>query len=127
MKAAGHWFYFFLWAFLIFLGSSIPAVSVSGNGLVDFLSHKTVHLFEYSVFYLLLYRALVGGKAVMDWGLVSWAILLTVLYAVSDEWHQSFTPGREARLEDVFVDFLGGGMGIVLWKFLQGARKEPST
>ena len=34
--------------------------------------------------------------------LVAW--LLTALYAVSDEWHQSFVPGRHADWRDVAVD-----------------------
>lgn len=32
------------------------------------------------------------------------ALLLAVLYAASDEWHQSFVPGRSACVEDVMLD-----------------------
>lgn len=36
------------------------------------------------------------------------------LFAISDEFHQSFVPGREAKITDVGIDFLGGLAGIVL-------------
>lgn len=32
------------------------------------------------------------------------ALVISVLYAVSDEWHQSFVPGRSACIEDVLLD-----------------------
>lgn len=35
------------------------------------------------------------------------AVLGGVLYGLTDEWHQSFVPGREATLVDVFFDGLG--------------------
>lgn len=38
---------------------------------------------------------------------------LTVCYAVSDEIHQIFVPGRAGRLSDVFIDSVGGVVGIL--------------
>jgi VanZ family protein len=35
------------------------------------------------------------------------ALLLTVLYGLSDEYHQSFTPGRQADPGDLLADALG--------------------
>ncbi|MCP4425990.1 MAG: VanZ family protein, partial [Chloroflexi bacterium] len=37
-----------------------------------------------------------------------YAFIITVLYAVSDEFHQTFVPGRGGRLPDVLIDALGG-------------------
>lgn len=39
-------------------------------------------------------------------------ILLTGLYAITDEIHQYFVPGRAARVEDVFIDLSGVAFGI---------------
>ncbi len=36
-------------------------------------------------------------------------------YAVYDEWHQSFVPGRYASVTDVLLDMVG--VGIALWLF----------
>jgi len=42
----------------------------------------------------------------------SMALLLSVLYAVSDEWHQSYVPGRSATIQDVLVDTAGACLGL---------------
>jgi VanZ family protein len=34
-------------------------------------------------------------------------VALGIIYGFSDEWHQSFVPGREASLRDIFFDGLG--------------------
>ncbi|MBX9669503.1 MAG: VanZ family protein [Candidatus Obscuribacterales bacterium] len=42
------------------------------------------------------------------------AFILTVLYAASDEWHQSFVPGRSSNWSDVGVDAFGIALGTVI-------------
>jgi len=99
-----------IWAVLIFLGSMTPGVSVSNVGLVDFLAHKSVHVFEYAVFYVLLYRAT---------GSFWRSIFILGLYAVSDEYHQTFTTGRSPKITDVIIDLASGELGaLCLWKLL---------
>lgn len=122
-----YWLPFFLWALLIFIASSIPAVKVSGNGLLDFIYHKTAHIVEYSIFYLLFYRASVSGEAVFSRNKILLAFLVTTIYGVSDEIHQAFTPGREPRVRDVFFDFLGGALGLAVWRFDVTTRRRRST
>jgi len=46
------------------------------------------------------------------------ALLVTALYAGSDEIHQLFVPSREGRFEDVLIDATGAALGLfVLWLF----------
>ena len=40
--------------------------------------------------------------------------ILGILYAISDEIHQSFTPGRGPKITDVFIDSLGVFFGITV-------------
>ena len=42
--------------------------------------------------------------------------IIGILYAISDEIHQSFTPGRGPKITDVFIDSLGVffGMAVIL-------------
>lgn len=40
--------------------------------------------------------------------------MLGILYAISDEIHQSFTPGRGPKITDVFIDSLGVFFGIIV-------------
>lgn len=108
-----------IWAFLIFLGSSLPAARVSENSLIDFLAHKVVHLFEYGLLYLLYYRSLVSDFWEMNASKVYKALLFIFLYAAFDEYHQYFIPGRNGRVQDVFVDGLGAVFALSLWWFLR--------
>ena len=43
------------------------------------------------------------------------------LYAISDEVHQLFVPGRGAQVKDVFIDIAGAAVGIFLslWRFIR--------
>lgn len=64
---------------------------------------KMAHMAEYAVL-AILYRRAMGGT--------TQALLLTFLYAATDEWHQSFVPGRSASPIDVLVDTAGGFLGL---------------
>jgi VanZ family protein len=57
------------------------------------------------------------GRMVLSWVLVA-------LYAVSDEYHQSFTPGRHPSSADVFVDILAASMVVGLIGWVIGRRKS---
>lgn len=46
------------------------------------------------------------------------ALLLSILYAASDEIHQLFVPGRDGNVKDVLIDTAGAGAGILVWRFL---------
>ena len=126
MKIFRYWLPALTWMALIFFGSSIPSARVSPNGTLDFLAHKVAHLFEYAALYLLIYRGLIGGKSVFDKREIVVALFLVTLYGASDEFHQSFIPGRESRLRDVFIDFLGGLLGGGIWKYCPKVRKTLS-
>jgi VanZ family protein len=94
---------------LIFLGSSLPGASVSGNKGLDFAAHKLVHLVEYAILFMLLWRSFPGtvpGKR------FSYAFLLTIAFAVSDELHQLFVFGRDGRASDVIIDGISGLVGF---------------
>lgn len=43
------------------------------------------------------------------------AVLFSMLYALSDEFHQSFVPGRTSSLSDLIADTLGASLGQGLW------------
>lgn len=42
------------------------------------------------------------------------SILVGIIYAVSDEWHQSFVPGRGPDIKDVLIDTTGVCLGIII-------------
>lgn len=49
------------------------------------------------------------------------ASVIAAIYAASDEFHQSFIPGRSSTSSDVLVDFIGIALGVCVWIGLKRA------
>ena len=97
---------------LIFFLSAQPDLS-SGLGTWDFVLRKIGHAAVFGLLCLLWWRALRGLGG--DGGrVVAAALLITVAYAISDEWHQSFVEGRHGSPLDVLIDSAGAG-AVALW------------
>lgn len=113
-----------LWAAVIFLFSSFPVVETSEIYWKDFIAKKTAHIIEYGILTILIYRALKeGGMKKKNAGLL--AISIAFLYGITDEYHQSFTPGREPRARDVAFDTTGAIIAVYsLWNFLPKAPRK---
>ncbi len=96
---------------LIFFLSSQSHLPRYPYPLIDLLLKKVAHLFEYTILATLLYRAMgsEGGGRVL---------LIGGLYALSDEFHQSFVPGRNAELLDLAFDILGVVLGFYMAKMV---------
>lgn len=69
-------------------------------------SDKVAHFFEYAVLAGLIVRALAGSTLATP-RTAAFAWLAASLYGLSDEWHQSFVPGRHASARDAVADCLG--------------------
>jgi len=82
---------------------------------------KLAHFSEYLVLSVLLYRALRAGRR---WELRTAAVALGLagLYAITDEVHQVFVPGRTAAALDCLIDFSGAAAGQGL---VAAARRAP--
>jgi hypothetical protein len=122
------------WALIIFLFSCLPTVSTSEIIWWDFLIKKTAHIIEYGVFYFLVLRAL--NKLEIKFSLkpfkfkifgslkkifVFASFFACFLYALSDEYHQGFTPGRHPALRDIGFDSIGMVLSyLAIKKFLKG-------
>lgn len=72
---------------------------------------KVIHLAVYAVLGALSARALAGGLRTVTPRAAVLAIALSALYGISDEWHQSFVPGRTADPMDVAADVAGAALG----------------
>ena len=68
---------------------------------MDFVFKKSAHMFVYSVLYWLLFRAFNVGKNQKSFLI---PLLICIVYAATDEFHQSFIPGRTPTIRDVGFD-----------------------
>jgi len=115
----GEWIPVLLWGALIFTLStsafsagntakvidpilrwSIPGITAATVEVCHMLVRKTAHFTEYGILFWLLVRGPMKDRPYL-------ALLLCVLYALSDEGHQIFVPGRTASLYDVALDSTG--------------------
>ncbi|MCP4423540.1 MAG: VanZ family protein, partial [Chloroflexi bacterium] len=82
-----------VWMGIIFFVSGQAKTDVPSFGGWDLLVKKGGHFLAYALLAWLLLRAM--GEAERPY---LYAFIITVLYAVSDEFHQTFVPGRGGRL-----------------------------
>ncbi len=107
----------------IFALSSIPSEEMPTFGFWDTLVKKGGHALGYGLLALTYWYALKWEKK-RFWP----AFLLAVLYALSDEFHQSFTPGRHASLVDALVIDTGGALAalaIARWLKKKSLSSHP--
>jgi VanZ family protein len=98
-----------LWAAFIFYLSSIPSLK-SPFGIWDLYLRKAAHVMEYFILSLLISPNFSYTKT--SGRIVS--IVIAAVYAVSDEYHQSFVPGRNMSFTDMVWDCIGCLLAYVL-------------
>lgn len=98
------------WMGLIFYLSAQPDLPQPHVGWADLLISSMAHAFVFGVLAVLWGRAL--GERRQGWFL---AFVLTALYALTDEFHQAFVPGRHPDPWDLVCDGLGAVVGLGLW------------
>ena len=107
----------------IFLLSSIPSTPAL-PGRTD----KHLHALLYGGFGLVVMRALARGRPDgLSWAMVVLTTLIAALYGLSDEFHQSFVPGRQPDAADVVADTVGAALaaGGYWWWGRGRSRTEP--
>jgi VanZ family protein len=90
---------------------------------------KCCHLAEYSFLALLLWRAFSRGiEHWREWSVpkARRVILIVMLYASTDEFHQLFVPTRTSRATDVLIDTSGAILGLTALWLLQRCWKPKA-
>jgi VanZ family protein len=97
------------WALVIWFLSSQPGRPFGPQGPFTEVLGNLAHAPEYGILALWLVLALPRRSAwpVLDTRALVGILLVVLLYAVLDEFHQSFTPHRDASAFDVLTDFIG--------------------
>jgi VanZ family protein len=108
----GRWAPVVLWMAIVFLVSSLSRLGRASR-FPDWISHPI----EYAVGSALFCRALGGGRQrPLGVGAAVAGTLLATLYGVTDEYHQSFVPGRTSDPADVAKDFVGAAASSFLYR-----------
>ena len=94
-----------------------PNTSVETLATIQFFTRKLAHFTEYAILGFLAARAF---RTSPRWFLIS--AILIVVYALLDEYHQSFVPSRTASIFDSFIDMTGGISALI---FI--SRKDAKT
>src|SRR2546428_11656211 len=121
-----------LWAALIFVGSTsvlsashtsvllrvflwiFPHASEATLGTIHFWLRKGGHFTEYAILALLAARTFRTSTRELLRTRWFWlSLLLVVVYALGDEFHQSFVPSRTASIYDSMIDTFGGLTALV--------------
>jgi VanZ family protein len=104
-RFATTWLPSLVWMAIIF---TLSAQQGGGHlGSAEVVLRKLAHVAEYLALTLLLLRASRRSDIAAALPI---ALVAALLFAISDEWHQSFVPGRTATARDVAID----GIGIAL-------------
>ncbi|MDR2492010.1 MAG: VanZ family protein [Coriobacteriales bacterium] len=112
-----------LWAALIFFLSSIEGGDYPPHpGFLNYVAHFC----EYLVFGTLLTVALNGPTRAL-WKSALIALVVASVYAVSDEFHQFFVPGRQCDPIDWLTDTIGAAVGCLATIFYLSARKASHS
>ena len=140
------WLAVILWMAFIFYLSAQPATQSSelSLGITEFIAdiievitpfveidnstlhlyiRKLAHFFAYFTLTILLLNALKISGATF-YSCIVWALSISVIYAILDEVHQLYVPGRVGNVRDVVIDSAGAVVVIVVYLLLSSFRKR---
>ena len=123
------------WMILIFIMSSFNSTESSNqsNFIVNIIANifninnisilslivrKLAHFTEYFILGLLVYNLIYSNQKK-----AYFAIIICALYAISDEIHQLFVPGRSCQVLDIIIDSSGSLLGIILFYIYKHRHK----
>lgn len=115
-----RWLPSFLMMVAIFAFSSRTSTELPNFGGWDYFIKKSAHGVGYGLLALSYLHALPGCNYKLSW-------FLAILFSLTDEFHQSFVPGRHAAITDVLVfDNLGAGIALFLQAWWSSRAKPVS-
>jgi VanZ family protein len=116
-----RWLAVVAWMGVIFFLSAQPTLPHVVPSLIDSFQDVLGHLAACSILAALLYWAFTAAGVERP-GLV--AFLIVFLYGLSDEFHQSFVPGRHPDPFDVATDLFGAGPTLLFLNLLRLRRSR---
>lgn len=127
-----------IWMIIIFIMSSFDATESANQSnfivniitnifkienieVLSFIIRKLAHFTEYLILGFLTINMLDKNDISKKYLL---SILICIIYAISDEIHQLFVPGRACQIKDILIDSIGSITGIYLYKLISKRKKS---
>jgi VanZ family protein len=106
----------------------LPSMSEDQFSVLHHFIRKSAHFTEYSIFGLLLYRGVRGGRKGWRWTWGLAALSMAAGYSILDEIHQAFVISRTASPYDSLLDSLGAFFAIAaLWLWFRLRPSKPAA
>lgn len=118
---AWRWLPLLLAMGVIFFASHQPAVDLPHFGLWDVAFKKTGHFLAYAGLALLALRAVLAWQRPY-----LTAFIIVFLFSLSDEFHQTFIPGRNGTPVDVAID-MTGSLTCLWLLYWQGQKRSLNS
>lgn len=105
---------FIIATIVIFWVSHQPKIELPDVGI--FSTDKILHFIVYFCYTILFITFLIGNFKLNTRKIIIIALIYSIFFAISDEIHQSFIPGRDASIYDFIADCIGILFAVVLTK-----------
>ena len=89
----------------------------------NYIIRKNAHFFAYLVLGVLVINAL-RRSGIYSYKSVALTLIVCGLYAISDEIHQLFVPGRDGQVKDVIIDSAGSVVGVGVYMTIERIFKK---
>ncbi len=103
--------------FVLFVLEIIP-IPENYQLILHLMIRKSAHFFAYAILAMLIFYAYKGKRAIFT------TLTICLLYAISDEVHQLFIPGRSGDIRDVLIDLTGALFGIIVIKLIKLIKRS---
>lgn len=90
---------------------------------LSFLTRKSAHIIAYFILGILLYSIIKTYKLTTKRTIVL-CIVLACFYAIFDELHQLFVPGRSGEIRDVLIDTIAASAGVGIYYISSKIRQN---
>lgn len=118
----GRWLLVLIWMGIIFWLSGQPDLPHHPESGADIILKKAGHMAEYAILAGLIWWACQERGGRLSGRVLVYALGLSGAYAISDEVHQLFVPGRSGQALDVALDILGAIVALLVISGFAGWR-----
>lgn len=91
-------------------------ISIENNNLLNkfnYIIRKSSHFFSYMILAIILYLHF-SKQNISSNKIINYVAILLILFAISDEIHQTYVPGRMGKFTDILIDSSGVILGIII-------------